>query len=145
MTALDETPVATDAEQMDVAEALGRINVAMDGLRNLAALVQARPDIAPLIRLRGYDINVFVGDHLGTGEDVPERIASLAESAAEVGAPIAQRHSGEYGGVEALFGPFPLHVYARINQVGKATTRTVEVTDWQPHAALAVFPKEADR
>lgn len=145
MTALDDRPAVTDAEQMDVAEALGRINLAMDGLRNLAALIQARPDIAPLIRLRGHDINVFVGDHCGEGKDVPDRIASLAEDAAEAGATVTQRHSGEYGGIEAMFGPFPLHVYARLSQVGKATTRTVEVVDWQPHAALAAFPKEAER
>lgn len=136
MTATIETPVVLTAEQD---RAIDRITDAVNALSNLADLVRARPDIADSITLKAWDINVFVGEHLGEGEDVPERIASLATAAAEHGAVVSQRHQGEYGGIEAMFGPFPLHVYARIGQVGTTVSRTVEVVDWQPHPALAVF------
>jgi hypothetical protein len=145
MTATIETTAKLTAEERAVVEALGRINIAMDGLRNLAALIQARPDIARSVVLKGYDINLFVGDHLDDGDGVPDRIASLAAVAAEHGATVTQRHNAEYGGVQAMFGPFPLHIYARIREVGRVTTRTVEVADWQPHPALADIAKGADR
>lgn len=142
MTTTIDTPVKATADELAVAEALGRINVALDGLRNLARLVQARPDIARSIQLHMYDINIALGTNYGIGgrdTSVPERIASLASDAADHGADVRQHQRAGHGGVMAQFGPVPLHVYATLDEVGQRTTRTVEVTEWQPNPLLAAF------
>lgn len=143
MTALDHAPADASSVTPDQAAAFDRIDAAIEGLYALRGLVAERPDIAGSVRPRGYDMNVFVGDHVGEGEDVPDRIASLAADADLHNGIVSLRHNGEYAGIQAMFGPFPLHVYAQVRQVGSATTRTVEVTDWQPHPALAAIPKGA--
>ncbi len=145
MTALDDRPADASSVTPDQAAAFDRIDAAIEGLYALRGLVANRPDVASAVTPRGYDINVYVGHHVGEDEDVPERIASLATDADLHGGIVTQRHGGEYAGIQALFGPFPLHVYALANQVGTITTHTVEATDWQPHPALAAIPKGADR
>lgn len=150
MTAVDTTPVATNVA--------GLIADAMTGLYNLASFVQARPDIANRVADRLASamrhgnhhparVHLFVGDHAGDGEDVPEHMASLAAEAAEHGARLEQSFDDRYAGVSAWFGLVELFIYAPLSQAGTATTRVESktVTDWQPHAAIAGLTMGAAR
>lgn len=132
---LDSPAPAAAGDDPAVAEAIDRITNAVNGLSNLAELVRARPEMASRISLKVWDINVAVG-YPNDGE-AADRIASLAEAAKPYADTVEIWHNNDYGGVEAMFGPIPLHIYAPLDHVGGVVKR--KAVDWRPDARLAGY------
>lgn len=140
MTTIDDTTAPA------VQAANAHIDAAIDALLALRNLAAEHPDIADDIRLDRYGsnrIHVYVGDIVPARShtDVAARIAKLAEAAQRHGAILRPDSGGKYGGVWAAFGPFEMHIYAPVEQVGTSGTR--EVTEWQLDPRLAALGTEA--
>lgn len=146
MTTTSDTAIPAAAQA-----AKARIDSAIDALLALRSLAFERPDIADDIAIGRHGstkMNVYVGNSKyqlpeRNIDDVPARIAELAEAAAHHGATLRPDNGPDYGGVRATFGPFELYIYAPLDQVGTSAVR--EVTEWQLDPRLAAFGTEAAR
>lgn len=112
-----------------------------EGLRQLAAFVEANPDMADDLRYPLTSINQPWNDYLGDAKDY---LARYARAGIRAGAKVTKNYDGgKYASVDLHFGPIRMHVYADRERVcERVVVGTREVTEEVPDPeALAAVPK----
>lgn len=109
----------------------------VDGLRALAAMIEAHPEAAEAAKVHWWleKVNVPVGSK--------EVVAAMARAGLKAGAKVTKWQDSKHAGVDVKFGPVGLRVYlAREEICERVVVGTREVTEEVPDPdALAAIPK----
>lgn len=112
-----------------------------DGLRRLADMIEANPELAEEMDIALSSMNVWIG-----ADDQRATLVAFARAGARAGATVTKDKGGtsdQYFGARIEFGPVGFYAYGYRNQVcERIVTGTREVTKEVPDPeALAAVPK----
>lgn len=113
-----------------------------DGLRALADMIEANPELVPIFKFSLGEIREPINDR--------EELATFARAAARTGNKVSKNFGSKYASVAVAFGPVTLAAYIEREQVCDRVVVGTEVVvetgpDPEAVAALPVVEREVER